>query len=77
MNDLIKWALKTTVIGVFWIFVLSITFNGRPFFNYANGILVQNSLVMMLDGELAGLWDKALKTARITFKEVSGKEQNM
>ena len=77
MNDLLKWLFKTTFIGIFWVFILSITLNGRPFFNYANNLLVQNSLVRMLDEELASLWVKVAKTARVTFKEVSAKDHNM
>ena len=77
MNDLLKWVLKTTFLGIFWVFIFSITFNGKPFFNYANNILVQNSLVRMLDDELGSLWGKVVKTAKVTFKEVSDKDKNM
>ncbi len=71
MNDFLKWCLKTTLIGAFWVFFLSITINGRSLFSYANGVLIQNSVVQYLDEELADLWSKITKTARVTFSEMS------
>lgn len=69
MNDFIKWVTRTSLIAVFWVFILSITIDGRSLFSYANRLLVQNSLVQMLDEELADLWDKIYNTAKVTFSE--------
>lgn len=71
MNDFFKWSLKTLCIGAFWVFFLSITIGGRSLFSYANQALVQNAAVQFIDSELADLWDRVAKTARVTFSEMS------
>ena len=53
MNDLLKWAGKLAIQAIFWIFLLSIKYHGRPFFYYANDTLVQNSMVQTIDESLA------------------------
>lgn len=75
MNDFLKWLGRTSLIAVFWVFVLSININDRPIFNYANDVLVQNSFVRMLDEELSSLWVKVVDTARITFKNLSAGDE--
>ncbi len=71
MNDLVKWFVRVSFIGIFWVFFLSITINGRSIFSYANDVLVQNSFVQFLDEELADLWSKIAETAKVTFSEMS------
>ena len=71
MNDLVKFAFRTFMVGIFWIFILSITYEERTIFSYANEIFVQNDFVLMMDEELADLWDKVYSTAKITFSELS------
>lgn len=75
MNDMIKWVLRISLIGVFWVFILSINIQGRAIFSYANESLVQNNFVQFLDEELAELWGKIQETARITFSEMSEVER--
>ena len=77
MNDLLKWLFRTAFLGVVWVFVLSVTFSGRPIFYYMNQTLVQNSFVQMLDAELARTWAKVATTARVTFHKISNDEENM
>ncbi|MBF0440774.1 MAG: hypothetical protein HQK54_02605 [Oligoflexales bacterium] len=71
MNDLIKFLIRHTLIGIMWVFILSFSIDGRPIFIPANRVLVQNSLVRMIDEELSLLWYKITKTARVTFQELS------
>jgi len=71
MDDIIKWLVRVSFIGIFWVFFLSITIDGRSIFSYANDALVQNSFVQFLDEELADLWSKIAETARVTFSEMS------
>ncbi|MGE0173874.1 MAG: hypothetical protein AB7T49_13850 [Oligoflexales bacterium] len=75
MNDFIKWILRTTLIGVAWVFLLSVTVNGRTVFSYANNTLVQNNFVQMLDQELTTLWFKVYNTARITFDQMTNPDR--
>lgn len=70
-NDFLKWCLRTVFIGIFWVFFLSITIDGRPLFSYANETLVQNRIVRYLDEELADLWYRVKETARLTFSDMS------
>ena len=69
MNEILKWLIKLSVSGVFWVFCLSVTVEGRTVFSYAHNYLINNTFVEMLDGELADLWSKVYKTARTTFSE--------
>lgn len=71
MNDILKWIGKNLLTAVFWVFVLSITVNGRSLFSHANGVLVQNTLVQTIDEELAELWVKIYRTAKMTFADES------
>jgi len=71
MDDIFKWFVRVSFIGIFWVFFLSITIEGRSIFSYANDTLVQNSFVQFLDEELADLWSKIAETARVTFTEMS------
>ena len=74
MKDTLKSLGKFGCVGVFWVFVLSITVEGRPIFSYANQTLVQNSFVRMVDEDLGELWDKIYQTAKITFAEVKNED---
>ena len=74
MNDLVKWLLRTAVAAVIWVFVLSIQWGGRPLFAYANETLVQNPLVRAADEELADLWQRLGKAARLTFAKATPEE---
>jgi hypothetical protein len=75
MNDIIKWIFRTTMIGVAWVFILSVTVSGRTVFSYANNTLVQNTFVQMLDEELSSLWFKVYNTARVTFDQMTNSDQ--
>ena len=77
MNDVVKWIFRTTMLGVAWVFILSITVSGRPLFYYMSQTLVQNSFVHAVDEELGRTWDKVSTTARVTFKKISNNEENM
>ncbi len=72
-----KWSLKTSLTAIVWVFILSITWNGRTMFSYANQILVQNPLVETIDEELATIWDKLSETAKITFSEQEGEDEKV
>ena len=75
MQDAIKKIGKLSLTAVLWIFVLSITINGRPLFWYANDFFVQNSIVEAIDQELSDLWYRVSETAKITFEKVAGREE--
>ena len=77
MNDLIKWAVKTTATAIFWVFVLSINLDGRTLFSHANEMLVQNSVVRLADEELRVVFDRLYTTARKTFSEQAKEEKEV
>jgi len=70
INDVLKWAGRTILIAVFWVFALSVTVSGRPLFNYANETLVQNEIVRYIDTQLGELWAKISETARVTYNQL-------
>ena len=69
MNDMLKWLLKVVFQAILWVFILSIRVEGRPVFNYANEVFVQNALVKTVDEELGDLWYRLSKTAKTTFNK--------
>lgn len=69
INDIIKWTLRTFLIGVFWVFFLSINIEGRTLFSYANETFVENELVRTADRELLELWSKLYKAASLAFSD--------
>lgn len=75
MDGLIKWIGKTSVSAVIWVFVLSISWNGKTFFSYANDVLVKNSVVQAIDGKLAEIWNKMSHTAKANMNGERAKEK--
>ncbi len=69
INDLLKWLFRTIFAAIFWVFVFSITVNGRSIFYYANDLLVQNEFVQTIDEQFTDLWQRLSETARVTFAE--------
>jgi hypothetical protein len=69
MKDFFRWLLKSMLIGVAWVFILSIPLRGETLFQYAQGILVQNSLMDLVDRELDIAWDKFKVTARAALAD--------
>ena len=80
MNDALKWIGKVALHAVFWIFFLSIRWDGRTLFSYGHDTLVQNSFVQAIDEELADLWFRLSETAQVTFNKSTNEakqEQNL
>jgi len=75
MDKVVKWCLKVTLTAVFWIFIFSITWNGRPLFSYANEFLVQNSVVRAIDQELGVFWHRVSETAVNAWETKKGTEE--
>lgn len=74
MNDFFKWLWRSLWLGLVWVFILSVTWSGKPLFYHLNQLLVQNELVRTADYELAKTWDKLVTTARLTFREAAKDE---
>lgn len=75
MNDFVKWLLKFSFQAILWVFLLSIRVDGRPIFNYANEVFVQNQLVQTVDEELGDLYHRLSKTAKATFNKTEPDEE--
>ena len=67
MDRILKWLLRTALQGIVWVFILSISVDGRPLFSHAQDVLVQNTVVRAVDEQLAELWQKAREMAKLTF----------
>lgn len=75
MNDIVKWIGKFFLHSILWVFILSIQWNGKSLFYYANETLVQNDLVRTVDHELAQLWTKFARSAKMSFSDSLPEEQ--
>lgn len=71
MNDLFKWLVKGVLSMIVWVFILSIRWNGRPIYYYAQDVLVKNSIVKALDAEIGEIW------WRLTNKNQDIREKTM
>lgn len=75
MNDILKWVGKLVLHSIMWVFILSIQWDGKSLFYYANDVLVQNELVQTADEQLAELWSKVSRTAKMTFTDKVPEEE--
>jgi hypothetical protein len=55
-NGAISWLFKIALQMVFWVFLLSIRWDGRTLFDRAHEILVDNSVVAEVDREASRIW---------------------
>jgi hypothetical protein len=75
MNDILKWVGKLVLQSIMWVFILSIQWDGRSLFYHANETLVQNQFVRNVDEELAQLWTRFRRSAKMTFSEPAPEDQ--
>ncbi len=75
-NDFMKWFGRNLLIAVVWVFIFSINIKGQTLFTHSNEVLVQNEIVRAIDEQIGQIWYKISETARITFRNVSGKEED-
>jgi len=69
MRDLLRHVGKVIIQGIIWVFILSISWNGKTLYSISYDLLIDNTLVRTLDAELADVWYKLMKTAKVTFSE--------
>jgi hypothetical protein len=77
MQDLLKHIGKILGQGILWVFILSINWEGKSLYSYSHDLFVDNSMVRAIDAELAEVWFKLVKTAKVTFAEPISDEINM
>ena len=53
---MIGWIVKNIFLALFWVFVLSIDYNGRPFFYTAHKVMIDNPLAQKIDLEIRSVW---------------------
>ncbi len=73
LRDFGRWLMKIALQMVFWVFVLSISWERRTLFERAHEILIENPLVEMVHEEGARLCVKIYETGKLTFAQLSEK----
>ena len=73
VKDIFVWSARLFFQMVFWVFVLSINWNGQTFYDRAYGIFVDNDIVYAIDQQAAKLWSKVKQTAELTFSDTKDK----
>lgn len=71
LNSLLQGSLKALAYFVFWVFVLSINWNGRTLFDRSHDILVDNALVADLDSQLKQMWQGVATRLSAAFEDGS------
>ena len=74
IKDIITWGIKACFQLVLWVFLLSISWDGRTLFDRTHEIIVDNEVVESLDLQLRELWEEISRTAQTTFSEVANKK---
>ena len=67
MNERLKYVARILTVGIIWVFVLSIRWDGRPIFYTANDLLVQNPLVRSIDSGLNDGWHRLQRAVHVAF----------
>ena len=57
IKDIVSLFIKLSIQFVFWVFVLSVSWDGEPLFNKAHKILVKNELVETISEKSLIVWD--------------------
>ncbi len=70
-KEALKWLGRTSISAIFWVFILSIRYDGRTLFSYANNFLVQNSFLQVVDSVANTLFDIS-DVAKMTFSDSDG-----
>jgi hypothetical protein len=60
-----------------WVFIFSITWNGRNLFQRTHDIFVDNEIVASVDRSLGDLWYQVSETARLTFAQTTQNEEKI
>lgn len=71
MNTLVNWAIKTSISAIVWVLVLSVEYDQRTLFSYANEVLVENRLFQKVEGYAKMLWHNLSNDVEIA---ISGPE---
>ncbi len=74
LKDIFKWITRALLQMIMWVFILSISWDGKSLFQRFHNVLVDNEVVATLDSELADLWYQLSETARLTFAHISDRE---
>ncbi len=67
MSERFKYVLRLLMVGIAWVFILSIRWDGRPIFYSANELLVQNPVVRSIDSGLNDAWQRLQRAAHVAF----------
>jgi hypothetical protein len=67
MNTLVNWAIKTSLSAIVWVFVLSVEYDQRTLFSYANELLVENRIFQKVEGYAKMLWHNLANDVEIAI----------
>jgi hypothetical protein len=57
LNALLNGLVKSSLYMILWVFILSISWNGRTLFDRAHDVLVDNAVVHAIDHMAMDAWD--------------------
>lgn len=68
--NLVKWSAKIALMGVLWVYILSIRFEEKTLFTIFHSYLVKNTIVTELTEELTYLWQHTRTSSKSTISRV-------
>lgn len=74
MKEHLKKLGRISIQGLIWLFVFSITINGRTLFSHGHSIFVDNQVVAAIDDQATDLFYRVIKTVQVTYRTMTGQE---
>jgi hypothetical protein len=65
----IKWLFKHCLMGIVWVFILSLEWHDEPIYSPLSDLLVRNSFIRDIDENLADFFEKFEKAIHIAWHE--------
>ncbi len=69
IESLIKWTFRTLWQLVFWVYVLSFTWNGRMLYDQFKSVIVDNTLVSSIEEYCGGLYSNVKERFNLALRE--------
>ncbi len=65
MKERLKKICKILGVGVIWVYILSISINGRTLYSRAHGFFIENRIVSSIDHEIAKFQARLVRSANV------------
>ena len=72
MKEMVGWILKTLLSMIFWVYVLSFSWEGKTLFERARGVFVDNAVTEFLTEEASSIYNESMNMVKVRIEKVAG-----